>query len=113
MAPAVGGATAPAAVRTAAVAAVAPSAAARRPRVEELNTANSISRGSTGRPPLRRDVFWTRPTYARIVGRRAVSDTAIIRRFRRYDRYAGLAFWLFVTRDWVEDDAPPEGLPGP
>jgi 3-methyladenine DNA glycosylase/8-oxoguanine DNA glycosylase len=48
---------------------------------------------------------WTRPTYARMVGRKnPVSDTAILRRFRRYGRYAGLAFWCFVTRDWVDDD---------
>lgn len=44
---------------------------------------------------------WTRPTYARMVGRRAVSDAAIERRFRRYGPYAGLAFWLSITRDWV------------
>jgi N-glycosylase/DNA lyase len=44
---------------------------------------------------------WTRPTYARLVGKKAVKDAAIERRFRRYGRYAGLAFWLFVTRDWV------------
>lgn len=49
---------------------------------------------------------WTRPTYARHHGRRA-SDRTIERRFRRYGRWAGLAFWLYVTRDWV-DDAPPE-----
>jgi 3-methyladenine DNA glycosylase/8-oxoguanine DNA glycosylase len=45
---------------------------------------------------------WTRPTYARLNGRKA-SDTAIERRFRRYGPYAGLAFWLYLTRDWVED----------
>ncbi len=45
---------------------------------------------------------WTRPTYARKAGRRAVSDEAIRRRFRRYGRYAGLAFWLYLTRDWVD-----------
>jgi len=45
---------------------------------------------------------WTRPTYARINGRKA-SDRTIERRFRRYGRYAGLAFWLYLTRDWVED----------
>ncbi len=44
---------------------------------------------------------WTRPTYARLVGRRSVADAAIARRFRRYGEHAGLAFWLFVTRDWV------------
>ena len=47
---------------------------------------------------------WTRPTYARLVGRKKpVSDRQIERRFRPYGEYAGLAFWLFVTRDWVED----------
>jgi 3-methyladenine DNA glycosylase/8-oxoguanine DNA glycosylase len=45
---------------------------------------------------------WTRPKYARLSGKRKVSDTAIERRFRPYGRYAGLAFWLFLTRDWVE-----------
>jgi len=46
---------------------------------------------------------WTRPKYARLVGRTQVSDAAIARRFRRYGDYAGLAFWLFLTRDWVEE----------
>ncbi|HJS27743.1 MAG TPA: Fe-S cluster assembly protein HesB [Actinomycetota bacterium] len=45
---------------------------------------------------------WTRPTYAKLVGRKTASDAAILRRFRRYGPYAGLAFWLFLTRDWVE-----------
>jgi N-glycosylase/DNA lyase len=45
---------------------------------------------------------WTRPTYARLVGRRSVADRTIERRFRRYGAEAGLAFWLFLTRDWVE-----------
>ena len=47
---------------------------------------------------------WTRPKYTRLVGRKQqVSDRQIERRFRPYGEYAGLAFWLFVTRDWVED----------
>jgi N-glycosylase/DNA lyase len=46
---------------------------------------------------------WTRPKYARLMGRnRPVSDGTIERRFRRYGDEAGLAFWLFVTRDWVQ-----------
>jgi 3-methyladenine DNA glycosylase/8-oxoguanine DNA glycosylase len=50
---------------------------------------------------------WTRPTYARLLGKkRSVSDRTIERRFKRYGRYAGLAFWLFLTRDWLADDAP-------
>jgi 3-methyladenine DNA glycosylase/8-oxoguanine DNA glycosylase len=43
---------------------------------------------------------WTRPKYARLNGRKA-GDKTIERRFRRYGRYAGLAFWLYLTRDWV------------
>jgi N-glycosylase/DNA lyase len=51
---------------------------------------------------------WTRPTYARLLGKtRPVSDRAIERRFKRYGRYAGLAFWLFLTRDWLAADAQP------
>jgi 3-methyladenine DNA glycosylase/8-oxoguanine DNA glycosylase len=53
---------------------------------------------------------WTRPTYARLRGRPA-KDTTIARRFRRYGRWAGLAFWLFLTRDWV--DEPAEGAAPP
>lgn len=45
---------------------------------------------------------WTRPTYAKKVRRAKVSDAAIERRFRRYGPYAGLAFWLYLTRDWVD-----------
>ncbi|MEO8477616.1 MAG: Fe-S cluster assembly protein HesB [Actinomycetota bacterium] len=46
---------------------------------------------------------WTRPTYARACGRTAaVSDATIRRRFARYGDHAGLAFWLFLTRDWVD-----------
>jgi len=46
---------------------------------------------------------WTRPKYARLAGKRTVKDAAIVRRFRPYGRYAGLAFWLFCTRDWADD----------
>jgi 3-methyladenine DNA glycosylase/8-oxoguanine DNA glycosylase len=46
---------------------------------------------------------WTRPKYARLVGKKSVADRTIERRFRRYGRYAGLAFWLFLTRDWVDE----------
>jgi N-glycosylase/DNA lyase len=46
---------------------------------------------------------WTRPKYARLLGRtRPVADAAIVRRFRRYGSDAGLAFWLFLTRDWID-----------
>ena len=54
---------------------------------------------------------WTRPKYAKVTGGRPVKDTTIERRFRRYGRWAGLAFWLTVTRDWVaDDDGCPRGV---
>jgi 3-methyladenine DNA glycosylase/8-oxoguanine DNA glycosylase len=46
---------------------------------------------------------WTRPKYARLNGGRKASDRQIEGRFRPYGRYAGLAFWLYLTRDWVEE----------
>jgi N-glycosylase/DNA lyase len=50
---------------------------------------------------------WTRPTYAKLVGKKTVADATIQRRFRRFGPYSGLAFWLFLTRDWVQDAEPP------
>lgn len=47
---------------------------------------------------------WSRPKYRRVVGaRRQPSDATIVRRFRKYGSFAGLAFWCFITRDWIED----------
>jgi 3-methyladenine DNA glycosylase/8-oxoguanine DNA glycosylase len=46
---------------------------------------------------------WTRPKYAFLNGGKPVKDTTIERRFRRYGPYAGLAFWLFLTRDWAAE----------
>jgi N-glycosylase/DNA lyase len=46
---------------------------------------------------------WTRPKYLRISGSKQAKDSTIERRFRRYGPYAGLAFWLYLTRDWVEE----------
>jgi 3-methyladenine DNA glycosylase/8-oxoguanine DNA glycosylase len=43
---------------------------------------------------------WTRPKYAQVSGRKA-SDATVKRRFRRYGKYSGLAFWLYLTKDWV------------
>jgi len=48
---------------------------------------------------------WTRPKYARLKGRKA-GDKTIERRFRRYREYAGLAFWLYLTQDWIEEQTP-------
>jgi N-glycosylase/DNA lyase len=50
---------------------------------------------------------WTRPTYAKLMGKKSIADSAIERRFRPYGAYAGLAFWMFLTRDWVTDAEPP------
>jgi 3-methyladenine DNA glycosylase/8-oxoguanine DNA glycosylase len=52
----------------------------------------------------RRLIFdsWTRPRYALLNGRKA-SDRTIERRFRRYRDYAGLAFWLYLTRGWMPE----------
>jgi N-glycosylase/DNA lyase len=44
---------------------------------------------------------WTRPTYRRVAGRPRITDKGIQKAFRRYREYAGLAFWLMLTRDWV------------
>jgi 3-methyladenine DNA glycosylase/8-oxoguanine DNA glycosylase len=46
---------------------------------------------------------WTRPKYARLLGKKKVADSTMTRRFRRYGPFAGLAFWLFLTRDWVPE----------
>lgn len=46
---------------------------------------------------------WTRPTYARLSGRDSVPDGEIVERFSPYGRYAGLAFWLYLTRGWIEE----------
>ena len=43
---------------------------------------------------------WTRPTYARLAGG-TLSDARITERFQRFGPYAGLAFWLVVTKEWV------------
>jgi 3-methyladenine DNA glycosylase/8-oxoguanine DNA glycosylase len=44
---------------------------------------------------------WTRPKYAKLNGDEAATDAEIVARFAPYERYAGLAFWLYLTRDWV------------
>ncbi|HTX55835.1 MAG TPA: hypothetical protein VMD47_01905 [Candidatus Acidoferrales bacterium] len=45
----------------------------------------------------------TRPKYLRMSGKKRAADKTIVRAFKRYGPYAGLAFWLFLTRDWVEE----------
>ena len=54
---------------------------------------------------------WTRPTYAKLTGRPA-TDAQIERRFRRFGPWAGLAFWLTLTRSWVPEASPGLSLLG-
>jgi 3-methyladenine DNA glycosylase/8-oxoguanine DNA glycosylase len=44
---------------------------------------------------------WTRPKYRRVSGRARITDKGIERAFRRYREFAGLAFWLTLTEDWI------------
>ena len=44
---------------------------------------------------------WTRPKYRLLSGRRRITDKGIERAFRRYRQFAGLAFWLTLTEDWL------------
>jgi 3-methyladenine DNA glycosylase/8-oxoguanine DNA glycosylase len=46
---------------------------------------------------------WTRPTYLRLAGKKRATDRTIERAFARYGEHAGLAFWLYITRDWHEE----------
>jgi 3-methyladenine DNA glycosylase/8-oxoguanine DNA glycosylase len=45
---------------------------------------------------------WTRPAYLRLAKKKRAGDATIRRAFARYGEHAGLAFWLVLTRDWVE-----------
>lgn len=47
---------------------------------------------------------WTRPKYRRLAGMKQAADSTIRRAFARYGQYAGLAFWLYLTRDWLDDE---------
>ncbi|MEI7888732.1 MAG: hypothetical protein WCI34_00360 [Actinomycetes bacterium] len=49
---------------------------------------------------------WTRPKYARITGRKHVTDAEIRKRVNRYGPDAGLALWLILTRNWFEPGLP-------
>lgn len=55
---------------------------------------------------------WTRPTYARLTGHNSVPDQEIEARFSGYGPYKGLAFWLYLTRGWIEEEPPREPLGG-
>jgi 3-methyladenine DNA glycosylase/8-oxoguanine DNA glycosylase len=46
---------------------------------------------------------WTRPTYRRLSGDDEATDRDIEARFAPYGLWAGLAFWLYLTRRWIPD----------
>jgi 3-methyladenine DNA glycosylase/8-oxoguanine DNA glycosylase len=46
---------------------------------------------------------WTRPKFRQLAKKKRAADSTIRRAFARYGEYAGLAFWLYLTRDWLED----------
>ncbi len=45
---------------------------------------------------------WTRMKYRKIHPGRGPIERSIERRYRRYGKFQGLAFWLDLTRDWHE-----------
>jgi N-glycosylase/DNA lyase len=47
---------------------------------------------------------WTRPKYRRVSGRPRVTDKGMERAFRSYGAFAGLAFWLTLTEDWLTQE---------
>lgn len=54
---------------------------------------------------------WTRPTYARLLGVESITDSEIIERHAEYGDFAGLAYWLAVTKEWFgENQATGEAL---
>ena len=55
---------------------------------------------------------WTRPTYAKLAGRDAVPDAEVRERFARFGEHAGLAFWMTITRGWIDVVADPTVPPG-
>jgi len=46
---------------------------------------------------------WTRPKFRRLAGMKKAADSTIRRAFAGYGDYAGLAFWLYLTREWVDE----------
>ena len=54
---------------------------------------------------------WLRAKYGRVYhGGRRVGDRTIARRYARFGRWAGLALWCEMTRDWFEDENPVRAL---
>ncbi|MDQ2682789.1 MAG: Fe-S cluster assembly protein HesB [Chloroflexota bacterium] len=53
---------------------------------------------------------WTRPTYARLLGVETVTDQEIVEAHTPYGAWAGLAFWMRLTRNWTVDQAADDGV---
>jgi N-glycosylase/DNA lyase len=54
---------------------------------------------------------WLRREYARIHhGGRPVTDRTIARRYARFGRWAGLALFCEMTRDWFDAEDRPGGF---
>jgi len=51
---------------------------------------------------------WTRAKYRELHPGRGPIERSIARRYRRYERFQGLAFWLDLTRSWHEISAKDE-----
>jgi 3-methyladenine DNA glycosylase/8-oxoguanine DNA glycosylase len=51
---------------------------------------------------------WTRMKYRELHPGRGSLERSIARRYRRYGKFQGLAFWLDLTRNWHEPSAKDE-----
>ncbi len=58
--------------------------------------------GLLGRPRGFALDSWVRATLPRLLGKKAMTDKAIIRRYTPYGTWAGTVLWLELTRDWFD-----------
>ena len=78
----------------------------RAPRAPRRGSVRGGAHHDDARPALPADPGFVDQAEVHAAGRPEEGRSPIVqieRRFRRYGEFAGLAFWLFVTRDWVED----------
>lgn len=48
---------------------------------------------------------WTRPAYCRLLGVEGITDKEIADNHAHYEEWAGLAYWMVVTREWFAPQA--------
>ena len=72
------------------------------PWPERRRSSGTDFRRTRTAPPAA-DLSFRHPYEVRGAPRR-LADRTVERRFRRYRRYAGFAFWLVLTRSWVAED---------